>query len=138
MRRTAVVLGLGLAIGLAVGLIGDRGLIAQPAPVKVSELLRTDLVGMEEKELIVQRVEAGPGAATGRHLHPGHEVAYTLEGVGVLEIEGKSPVSLRAGEVFYIPARTVHEGRNPSTTAPLKLLVIRIHEKGQPITIKAQ
>lgn len=138
MRRTAVVLGLGLAIGLAVGLIGDRVLIAQPAPVKVSELLRTDLVGMEGKELIVQRVEAGPGAATGRHLHPGHEVAHIMEGAGVLEIEGKPPISQQAGEVFYIPARTVHEGRNPSTTAPLKLLVIRIHEKGQPITIKAQ
>jgi len=138
MRRTAVVLGLGLAIGLAVGLIGDRVLIAQPAPVRVSELLRTDLVGMEGKELIVQRMEAGPGAGTGRHLHPGHEVAYILEGAGVLEIEGRLPSSQKAGEVAYIPARTVHEGRNPSPTAPLTLLVIRIHEKGQPVTIKAQ
>jgi len=136
MRRTIFLLGVTLVAGLAAGLLGDRLLDAQPVPAKVTELLRTDLAGMEGKELIVQLVEVAPGAATGRHFHPGHEVAYVLDGTGLLEIEGRPPALLKAGEVNYIPARQVHEGRNAGTSTPLRLVVFRIHEKGQPVTIR--
>lgn len=138
MRRTVFLLCVALAAAVAAGVLGGQLLRAQQPPARVSELLRTDLAGMEGKELIVQLVEVAPGAATGRHHHPGHEVAYVLDGTGVLEIEGRPPLSSKAGEVNYIPARQVHEGRNASTTAPLRLVVFRIHEKGQPITIMAR
>jgi len=138
MRRTVFLLGLTLVTGLAAGVLGDRRLDAQPAPARVTELLRTDLAGMEGKELIVQLVEVAPGAATGRHYHPGPEVAYVLDGSGLLEIDGRPPVPSKAGEVNYIPARQVHEGRNASPAAPLRLVVFRIHEKGQPVTVRVQ
>ncbi len=65
-------------------------------------------------------------------------MAYILEGTTIREIEGRPPTSAKAGDIFYIPARLMHETKNTSTTNPLKLLVFRIHEKGQPITVRVQ
>ena len=135
MRRTALMLGLALAAGIAVGVIGDQVLNAQQEPVKRTVLLRTDLAGMEGKEVLMINVEIAPGAVSGKHYHHGHELAYVLEGSGILEIEGKPPVTLKAGEAAYQPPKQVHEGKNTSTTAPLKTLSIVIAEKGQPITV---
>jgi hypothetical protein len=43
MRRTTLVLGLTLAVGIAVGAIGHPLLDAQPQPVKRTPLLKTDV-----------------------------------------------------------------------------------------------
>ena len=69
-----------LAVGLAVGVIRDRILSAQQVPVKRTELLRTDLAGIEGKEGVVYRAEIAPGAAGGKHYHPGHELMSHREG----------------------------------------------------------
>ena len=79
MRRTAMVLSLTLAVGIAAGVLGDRLLSAQQSPIKRTELLKTDVAGMEGKEAIVYIAELGPGAAAGKHFHPGPEFAYLLE-----------------------------------------------------------
>lgn len=50
-------------------------------------------------------------------------------------MEGQPPETRKAGDVAYTQAKRVHEGKNASATAPLKLVVFRIHEKGQPITV---
>lgn len=136
MKRTVFVFALALVAGIALGVIGDRVLNAQQAPLKATELLKTDIVGMEGKEIIIQLVEFAPRGASGRHYHPGHEANYVLEGTGVLEMEGHPPMTRKAGDTGSIPAKQVHEGKNASTTDPLKLVVFRIHEKGQPITVR--
>jgi quercetin dioxygenase-like cupin family protein len=125
-------------VGIELGMIGTQVLSAQQTPLKVALLLQTDVVGMEGKEVVVQFSEFAPRATSGKHSHPGHEVAYVLEGSGTRDIEGMPPVTARAGDVFYIPSRKVHETKNASTTDPLKLLVFRIHEKGQPITVRIE
>lgn len=135
MSRTALLLGLTLAVGIAVGVIGDGVLNAQQEPVKRTVLLRTDLVGMEGKEVLMINVELAPGAVAGKHYHLGHELAYVLEGSGILEIEGNPPVSMKPGVTFYQPPKQVHDVKNTSTTAPLKALSIVIAEKGQPLTV---
>lgn len=134
MRRMFWLLILTLAVGIAVGMIGNHVLSAQQAPLKVTELLKADLVGMEGKEVIVQLVEFAPRGATGKHTHPGHEANYILEGSLILEMEGHPPMMRKAGEASYIPAKLVHEGKNASMTDPVKVAVVRIHEKGQPVS----
>lgn len=134
MKRMVWLLILTLAVGIAVGMIGNHVLIAQQAPLKVTELLKADLVGMEGKEVIVQLVEFAPRGATGRHTHPGHETNYILEGSVIIEMEGHPPMTRKAGDASYIPAKLVHEGKNASMTAPAKALAVRIHEKGQPVS----
>src|SRR5207249_6008362 len=106
---------------------------AQPVPFKATDLLKTDVVGMEGIEVVVTLVEVAPRATIGKHTHPGHEVAYVLEGSGVSEVEGEAPAVRKAGTVTYIPAKKVHESKNESANEAMKLLVFRIHPKGQPI-----
>jgi len=135
MKRTAVMLAVILAVGIALASIGSRSLNAQQQPLKRTMLLRTDLKGLEGKEGVVLLVELAPGMAAGKHYHPGNEVNYVLEGSGVLEIEEKPPIMLQAGTTSHIPAGEVHNPRNTSATGPLKLLVFWVAEKGQPLTV---
>ena len=142
MKRMTLMLSLPLAVGIALGVIAGQGLHAQQAPaqkpVLVQTPLQTDVVGMEGKEVVVQVSEFAPRARSGKHSHPGHEVAYVLEGSIIREIEGRPPTPAKPGDVFYIPARIVHETINASNTHPLKLLIFRIHEKGQPIAVRIE
>ena len=137
MRRRALMLGLTLAVGIALAVTGNQVLNAQyaqqQAPLKVTDVLKADVVGMEGTEVVVQLVEFAPRGATGKHAHPGHEVAYVLEGSGIREMDGHPPMTSKGGDVMYIPAKHVHETKNVSTTEPLKVLFFRIHPKGQPI-----
>jgi len=134
MRRTALVLGLTLAVGIAVGTIGNRLLRAQHEPVNRQVLLQTDLAGIDGKEGIVVIAEIAPGATTGKHNHPAHEFAYVLEGSLTLEVQGKPPVTLKPGGIIHQPPRQVHEGKNTSKTDPVKILAFYLSEKGQPLT----
>jgi len=134
MRRTAVFLGVTLAVGIAVGAIGARVLSATQGPVTRTVLLETDLVGIEGKKGFVVLAEIAPGAATGKHTHPAHEFAYVLEGDGTLEVEGRPPVSLKPGVAIHQPPGQVHNGRNIGATSALKILAVYIVEKDQPHT----
>ncbi len=133
MKRTVFVIGLTLAVGMYLGAIGNQILHAQPEPIKRTVLLKTDLAGMEGKEAILALAEIAPGAATGKHTHPGYEFAYVLEGSGILEIEGKPSIPLTPGTAIYQPSTQVHRGVNDSSTAPLKIFSVYIVEKGQPL-----
>ena len=58
------------------------------------------------------RVEFDPGVVSPRHTHPGEEIIYVLEGSLQYEVEGKPPVTLKAGDVLFIPAGTIHAAKN--------------------------
>jgi quercetin dioxygenase-like cupin family protein len=138
MKRTILILALGLAVGIVVGTIGSQVLSAQQDVLKRTVLLRHDLVGMEGKEGMVIMAEAAPGVSAGKHYHPGHELAYVLEGSGTFEMEGKAPITLKAGDTLYVPPKVAHDAENTSATAPLKILVFSIAEKGQPLAVEAK
>ncbi len=59
-----------------------------------------------------------------------------MEGSLTVEEQGKPPHTVRAGEVIQEVPGNVHEVKN-LTGSPAKLLVFRIHPKGQPETIRA-
>ncbi len=131
MRRTALMLGLTLAVGVTLGVIGGQVLNAQQEAVKRTALLKTDLEGIEGKEGNVVMVEIAPGASTGRHYHPGHEFAYVLAGSGTLEIEGKAPLAIKPGAIAHLTPKQVHNAKNTGKTS-LKVLVFAIYGKGEP------
>jgi quercetin dioxygenase-like cupin family protein len=135
MRRTVCTLGVALSVGIALGAIGTQVLSAQYETTTRAVLLRTDLEGIEGKEGIMMVAVIAPGAETGKHIHPGHEFAYVLEGSGTLEIEGKPSIALKPGTAIYQPPGQVHNGRNASATAPLRILVLHVSEKDKPDTI---
>jgi hypothetical protein len=53
MKRTLFLMSLTLAVGLATGTVGARILSAQQPEIKRTELLRTELPGVEGKEAII-------------------------------------------------------------------------------------
>jgi quercetin dioxygenase-like cupin family protein len=53
-----------------------------------------------------------PEAPPIRHKHPGEEIIYVLEGLLEYQVDGQDPTTLQAGEVFFVPAETVHAVKN--------------------------
>jgi quercetin dioxygenase-like cupin family protein len=78
------------------------------------------------------RVDLAPGVAFGRHTHPGEEIIYVLAGTIVYDVEGKPPVTLKAGDVLFIPAGTVHAARNVGNDTASELATY-IVEKDKPL-----
>src|ERR1043166_3480346 len=103
MRRTLIILGLTLAVGMTLGGFGERFLSAQQASIQRTELLKTAIAGMEGKEAIMYIAELPPGAAAGKHTHPGEEFAYILDGALTLAPQGQAPKANKAGEVSHNP-----------------------------------
>jgi quercetin dioxygenase-like cupin family protein len=117
-------------------LTGTVPLMAQQPGFTRAILQKGDL-SMPGHEAVQVRAEFDPGAAAGRHTHPGEEFTYILEGTLVLEVEGKAPVTLHAGDYFFVPAGIVHDGRNVGN-AKAKVLATYIVEKGKPIATPAK
>jgi len=122
------------ALLVTVAALGAAGMAQAQQPPRM--LLQTDLAGVPGQELIIQAVDIGPGGATPWHSHPGgHEIAYVLEGQTAAEFKDAPARSAKAGELIHIAPDLPHLGRNPSNTDMLKLLVIRIKDKQQPILV---
>jgi quercetin dioxygenase-like cupin family protein len=128
MKPTRMLLVSALIVGGGFGLPETP---AQQAGIKRTDLQRHDL-GATGREVIQVRVELAPGVAFGKHTHPGEEVIYMLEGTLEYEVEGRPPITLSAGEVLFIPARTVHAARNPGRTNGAELATYVV-EKGKPL-----
>jgi len=127
MRTIPTAAAAALIVGSAFVLQAD----AQQAGIKRTDLQRHDL-SAPGREAIQVRVDIGPGAAFPRHRHPGEEIVYVIEGSLVYEIDGKPPVTLKAGEVLFIPAGTIHAAKNVGTVNGAELATYVV-EKGKPL-----
>ena len=106
---------------------------AQQPGIKRTDLQRYDL-SVPGYETVQARIDFEAHTAFGKHSHPGEEVIYVLDGVLEYEVEGQSPVTLKAGEVLFIPAGVVHSARNNSH-AKASELATYIVEKGKPVLV---
>ena len=107
--------------------------LTQQSKIKRTELQRHDL-GVPGRETVQARIDFEPGASFGKHSHPGEEVIYVLEGSFEYEVEGKSPVTLKGGDVLFIPAGTIHAAKNAGTTNAAELATY-IVEKGKQLVV---
>ncbi|HEX7566411.1 MAG TPA: cupin domain-containing protein, partial [Bradyrhizobium sp.] len=92
----------------ATAMLINAGPLSPQAAIAETGTKRTDLqrhdLGTTGREAVQARVDFEPGAAFGKHTHPGEEIIYVLEGSLEYQVEGKPPVTLKAGEVFFVPA----------------------------------
>jgi quercetin dioxygenase-like cupin family protein len=107
-----------------------------PTPFKRTVLQQADL-SAPGREAVMALAEIQPGAASGRHTHPGEEIAYVSAGPIILEIDGKPARTLQTGEAFIIPAGTVHNARNAGTGLA-KVVATYVIEKGKPVATPVQ
>jgi quercetin dioxygenase-like cupin family protein len=106
---------------------------AQQSGIKRTDLQRYDL-SVPGYETVQARIDFEAHTAFGKHSHPGEEVIYVLDGELEYEVEGQSPVTLKAGEVLFIPAGVVHSARNNSH-AKASELATYIVQKGKPVLV---
>jgi quercetin dioxygenase-like cupin family protein len=124
---------------LAAGIMGAWGvgsLEAQQPGFKRTPLQKQELTA-HGREAVQVIAEFAPGVAAGKHTHPGEELGYVLEGNLQLEIQGKPPLMLKAGDSFFVPAGVVHDGKNVGS-GPLKVLATYVVEKGKPVATPAK
>ena len=122
-------------IAIAVLLVGS-GLAWYAARAQAPGITRTDLqqhdLSVPGREVVQVRVELAPGVSFPKHTHPGEEIIYVLEGTWEYTVEGKPPVTLKAGEVLFIPAGTIHSAKNVGSGNGAELATYVV-EKGKPL-----
>ena len=129
-----------LFIALALLLTGSA-LALHRAPAQQPEIKRTDLqrndLSVPGREVIQVRVDIPAGVLAARHSHPGEEIVYVIEGSIEYALDGKPPVTLKAGEVLFIPNGTIHSAKNVGTGNAAELATY-IVEKGKPLVVEAK
>jgi quercetin dioxygenase-like cupin family protein len=124
------------AVGIAAMIVAS-GLVlhvarAQPSGIRRIDLQRHDL-SAPGREVVQTIVELDPGVTSSRHTHPGEEIVYVLEGAPLeYTVEGKAPVTLKPGDVLFIPAGTIHAARNVGSRKGAELATY-IVERGKPL-----
>jgi quercetin dioxygenase-like cupin family protein len=109
---------------------------SQQTAIKRTELQRHDL-SIPGREVIQVRGDFPAGAAVPKHTHPGEELVFVLEGTLEFQIEGQPAVTVKAGEVFFVPAGSVHTAKNVGSGngAALSTYIV---EKGKPLITMVQ
>ena len=124
------------AVLVVAGGLALQGVRAQLAGTQRTDLQRHDL-GIPGREVVQAIVAIDPGVESARHSHPGEEIVYVLAGLLEYKVEGRPPVTLKAGEVLFIPAGAVHSAKNVGTGYGAELATYVV-EKGKPLSVVAQ
>jgi len=120
------------AVIIAAGVLALHAAQAQQG-IKRTDLQQHDL-SAPGREVIQVRVDFAPGVAFPPHSHPGEEIVYVIEGLLEYQVDGKPPVTLKAGEVLFVPAGTVHAAKNVGSGNAVELATY-IVEKGKPLVV---
>jgi quercetin dioxygenase-like cupin family protein len=128
MKTTRIIAVVVLLVGSGLALHA-----AQQPGIKRTDLQRHDL-SVPGREVVQVRVDFAPGVAFGKHSHPGEEIVYVIEGLLEYQVEGKPPVTLKAGEVLFIPAGTIHAAKNVGSGNGAELATYVV-EKGKPLVV---
>jgi quercetin dioxygenase-like cupin family protein len=131
MNRIIVVSILTIGSALALHLAS-----AQQPGVKRTELQRHDL-SVPGREVVQVRVEVDSGVALPLHTHPGEEIVYILEGTWDYQIEGKGAMTLKPGDVAFVPAGVKHAAKNVGSGKGAAVATYVV-EKGKPLVVTAK
>jgi quercetin dioxygenase-like cupin family protein len=124
-----------IRIASAAMLIVEIGLAQQPG-VQRTDLQRHDL-SAPGREVVQAIVALDPGVTAPRHWHPGEEIIYVLEGTLEYQIDGQPAVTLKAGDVLFVPARAIHRATNVGSVRGAELATYVV-EKGKPLLVLAK
>ena len=115
--------------------LAAASLTAQQAGFKRT-VLQQQKLSVAGHEVVTAIAEFQPGGTVGAHTHPGEEIGYVLEGAIVLEQQGKPPVTLTAGQTFFIPNGQVHNATNKGSSTA-RVLANYVVESGKPVATPA-
>ena len=101
---------------------------------KLTPLHREDVGGMpisEKVEIRVLEAMLLPGDSTPYHSHRHPVTVYMLEGTFTLELDGRPPIALAAGQVFVEPSGLNMTGHNRGDV-PARMALFYVCEPGEP------
>lgn len=125
-------LGLGLAL---IALLAAVTSAAAQGTASPQLLLREVLSGMprgDRQEVRVLTAGFKPGDKTVFHTHRFPVIVYVLEGAFTLELEGRAPITVKAGEAMVEPPNVKMTGYNRSPTEPLRVLIVYTSDPDTP------
>ena len=114
-------------------LIFTNSAMAQQSGIHRTELQKHDL-SIPGREAVQVIVALDPGTKVGYHNHPGEEIIYVTEGVLEYTLEGEQPVTLKAGDVLFVPAGKYHSAVNKGNVVGAELATY-IVDKSKPIFV---
>jgi quercetin dioxygenase-like cupin family protein len=119
-----------IAVGCALGAFVQAGMTAERAGQANRQLLTESLSGCQDKQMSVTILESPPGSI-GFHFHPGETFTYVLDGKLTHEVRGQTVTTLESGSFVHDGNREVHQ---TNYLTPVKLLIVRVLDAGQPET----
>jgi len=122
-------------LALAVLLISLKATAQEQGVVKPQLLFSEIVQGMpngEKQEVRVLTATFQPGNKTLFHTHSFPVTVYVLEGAFTLEMEGREPVTVKAGQAVTMPAHVKMTGYNRSSTDPLRLVIFNVSDPDTP------
>jgi quercetin dioxygenase-like cupin family protein len=129
MRRSSIFAS--LVAGLLLGLAGAS---AQEV-AKPNQLLSELIAGMpksDKQQIRVLTATLKPGAKTVFHTHRFPVTVYILEGAFTLEMEGRAPITVKAGEAMVEPPHVKMTGYNRSNTEPMRVVIFYVSDPDTP------
>ena len=86
----------------------------------------------EKQEVRVMTASLKPGDKTPFHTHRSPVTVYILEGAFTLEMEGRAPVTVKAGQAMVELPNVKMTGYNRSATEPLRLVIFYVSDPDTP------
>ena len=97
-------------------------------------LLKEVVTGMptaDKQEIKVLTAILKPGDKTPFHTHAYPVTAYVLEGTFTLEMEGRAPITVKAGQSLVEPPNVKMTGYNRGTE-PMKIVIFYVSGPNEP------
>jgi quercetin dioxygenase-like cupin family protein len=104
---------------------------AKPPPPLLREIVQGMPKG-ERQEVRVLVATLKPGDKTPFHTHRFPVTFYVLEGVITLEMEGRAPVTVKAGQAMVEPPQVKMTGYNRSSTEPFRVVIFYVSDLDTP------
>jgi quercetin dioxygenase-like cupin family protein len=149
-RFSALLLLLGASVTACTASVPAGSVRIDPAPEQPSRAPRllnvaaaeapaagavTTTVLHESPTAVTRIMRLAPGAVIPEHHHPAHDEAFFVHRGAVTAVLDGQEHNLRAGDVVYIPARTVIVGRNSGTEEAVVIVVFSGTGAGGPLTV---
>ena len=139
MKPTRILAAAALIIASALApsvLLAQSAMLVQPPGIKRTDLMRHNL-SAPGREVIQVLVEFAPGVEFPNHSHAGEELVYVVEGLLEYALEGRSAVTLKAGDVLFIPAGVPHAVKNVGSGNAAEIATY-IVERGKQLLVPRQ
>ena len=135
--RSHLVPGIALLASLCVGnpALAQQHGAAAPDIAKPNMVLQQVVEGLPKDDKQTVRVMTAtfkPGDKTVYHTHRFPVTVYVLEGAFTLELDGRPPLTVKAGEAMVEPPKVPMTGYNRSATETTKVVIFYVSANDTP------